>query len=69
MSSHKKLELSRETLRCLTSDLPSDRLMDVRGGGDGSVGTRVTCLECKTTVVTTIVAPTLIETECWVTRR
>ncbi len=64
MKSHKKLELSRETLRCLTSDLPSEHLVDVRGGGDASLNTCVTCLEC----MTTIVAPTLIETECWATR-
>ncbi len=60
MASHKKLELSKETLRCLTSD----RLADVRGGGGASVGTCVSCVEC----VTTIVAPTLINTECWMTR-
>ncbi len=65
MNPHKKLELSKETLRCLTSDLPSQQLADVRGGGDASVGTCVTCLEC---VTTPIIAPTWIETECWQTR-
>ena len=65
MSSHKKLELSKETLRCLTSDLPSERLEDVQGGVDASVGpTCVTCLDCWTTIV----APTLIDTGCWQTR-
>lgn len=64
MSSHKKLELSKETLRCLTSDLPSEQLGDVRGGVNASAGTCVTCLECWTTIV----APTLIDTGCWQTR-
>ena len=68
MNSHKKLELSKETLRCLTSDLPSERLGDVRGGGNDSVGTCVSCLECMTKVVTTVVRPTLIDTDCWQTR-
>ena len=65
MNSHKKLELSKETLRCLTSDLPSDRLAGVRGGGKASADTCVTCIECWTTP---IIAPTLIETGCWQTR-
>lgn len=61
MTSHDKLELSKETLRFLTPELPSELLADVRGGGDESLNT---CLEC----VTTLVRPTLIETECWATR-
>lgn len=72
MSSHKKLELSKETLRCLTSDLPAEHLLGVRGGDNASVNT---CIDCWTTIirpsiecVTTIVAPTLINTECWGTR-
>ena len=65
MNSHKKLELSRETLRCLTSDLPSEQLVDVHGGRNASQGTCVSCLECWTD---RIIAPTLIETECWATR-
>ncbi len=62
MNSHRKLELSKETLRCLTSDLPSERLADVRGGA--SAGTCISCLDC----VTTAVAATWIDTDCWVTR-
>ena len=62
MNSHKKLELSKETLRSLTSDLPSDRLGDVRGGGDASFGT---CLQC---ITDKLISPTLINTECWQTR-
>ena len=76
MRSHKKLELNKETLRCLTSDVPSQQLLDVRGGANASFNT---CLECVTTVVaptlvecvtrtTTVVAPTLIDTDCWATR-
>lgn len=65
MNSHKKLELSRETLRRLTSDLPSERLAGVRGGGDASVNTCVSCIECWTTA---IISPTLIDTDCWQTR-
>ena len=64
MNSHKKLELSKETLRYLTSDLPSQQLVDVRGGLDPSVGTCVTCVECWTTIV----KPTLLDTGCWMTR-
>ena len=60
MNSHKKLELSKETLRYLTSDLPSDQLVGVRGGEGASVNT---CLDC----VTTIIAATWIDTDCWVT--
>ena len=63
MESRKKLELSRETLRGLTSDVPGEGLVNVRGGG-ASANTCVTCVEC----VTTIVAPTLIDTDCWATR-
>lgn len=63
MNSHKKLELSKETLRCLTSDVPSEHLLDVRGG-NASAHTCVSCLQC----VTTIVAATLIDTDCWATR-
>jgi hypothetical protein len=63
MNSHKKLELSKETLRSLTSDLPSQRLEDVQGG-NASQGTCISCLEC----VTTAVAATWIDTDCWVTR-
>ena len=48
MKSHKKLELSKETLRCLTSDIPSERLVDVRGGVNQSINT---CLECVTTAI------------------
>ena len=51
MNSHKKLELSKETLRCLTSDLPSGRLGDVRGGVDASQGTCISCLECVTDAI------------------
>lgn len=47
MKPHKKLELSKETLRCLTSDLPSQELVDVRGGANQSFNT---CLECVTTI-------------------
>ena len=65
MKSHKKLKLSRETLRCLSSDLPSDRLVDVQGGGNASQGTCVSCLQC---IKDAIISPTLIETECWQTR-
>ena len=32
MNSRKKLELSRETLRHLKSEVPSDKLVSVRGG-------------------------------------
>ena len=64
MNSRKKLELSKETLRCLTSDLPSERLVDVQGGRNASQGTCLSCLDC----VTTIVAATLIDTDCWQTR-
>ena len=62
MNSHEKLELSKETLRCLTTDLPSERLMDVQGGGDASQGTCISCLQC---VVDKLISPTLIETGCW----
>ena len=62
MKSHKKLELSKETLRCLTSDVPSEQLLGVRGGANASLNT---CLECITTA---IVSPTWIETDCWATR-
>jgi hypothetical protein len=48
MKSHRKLELSKETLRCLTSDLPSEKLVDVRGGVNQSLNT---CLECVTTII------------------
>ncbi len=65
MRSHTKLELSRETLRRLMSDVPSERLVDVQGGGNASLNT---CLECVTTAVTSIVPPTWIEAGCWVTR-
>lgn len=53
-----KLQLSKETLRDLTSELPMEGLADVRGGGDASLNT---CLEC----VTTLVAGTYIDTGCW----
>lgn len=46
MKSHRKLELSRETLRCLTWDVPWDKLVDVRGGVDQSLNT---CLDCEIT--------------------
>ena len=45
MESHKKLKLSKETLRCLTSDLSSETLVDVRGGVNQSINT---CIECVT---------------------
>lgn len=61
MESRRKLELSKETLRCLTSDLPTEGLVGVRGGGNDSFNT---CLECITKT-TTIIAPTLVQTECW----
>ena len=48
MKSHRKLELSKETLRCLTPDLSSDRLVGVRGGVNQSFNT---CLECLTTII------------------
>lgn len=48
MKSHKKLELSKETLRCLTSDVSSESLVDVRGGVNQSFNT---CLECVTTII------------------
>ena len=63
MESRRKLELSKETLRHLTSDLPGEGLAAVRGGA-GSADTCVTCVECWTTIV----KPTLIETDCWATR-
>lgn len=67
MGSHRKLQLSKETLRCLTSDLPTEGLVGVRGGGGDSVHTCVSCLECITKT-TTVIAPTLVQTECWHTR-
>ena len=48
MKSHKKLELSRETLRDLTSDVPSQYLEEVRGGEAASMST---CLHCPTTTL------------------
>ena len=51
MSSHKKLELSRETLRSLTSDLPSERLVDVQGGGNASADTCISCVQCTFTII------------------
>jgi hypothetical protein len=60
MKSHRKLELSKETLRDLTSDLPSGKLVDVRGGNESLN----TCLEC----VTTLIAPTWVDPGCWQTR-
>ncbi len=62
MNSHKKLELSRETLRCLTSDLPSELLVDVQGGGNASADTCVSCLQCTTTIIQ--VGPTWINDTC-----
>ena len=67
MNSHKKLELSKETLRCLSSDLPWDRLADVRGGGDAGADT-TTCISCLQCVIDKLISPTLIETDCWQTR-
>ena len=64
MKSDKKLELSRETLRDLTSDLPSERLMNVRGGEGASFNT---CIDCVTRILY-YVEPTWLETECWGTR-
>ena len=64
MNSHKKLELSKETLRSLTSDLPSQRLEDVQGG-NASQGTCVSCIQC---ITEKLISPTWIETECWQTR-
>ncbi|HEX2058224.1 MAG TPA: hypothetical protein VHI71_07630 [Actinomycetota bacterium] len=61
MESHRKLELSKETLRCLTSDLPVERLMDVRGGENHSINT---CLDC----ITTIFRATLVDPDCYQTR-
>lgn len=68
MSSHKKLELSRETLRSLTSDLPSERLADVQGGGDAGADTTtcISCLDCVTDTI--VIAPTWVDTGCWTTR-
>lgn len=62
MRSHRKLVLSKETLRCLTSDLASESLGEVRGGANQSLNT---CLDCVTTIIgpiptlecTTIVKP------------
>ena len=65
MKSH-KLELSKETLRCLTSDLPSQLLGDVRGGVDASQGTCISCLECATDAID--VSPTWINASCWCPR-
>lgn len=65
MNPHKKLELSKETLRCLTSDLPSNQLGDVRGGGNASADTCVSCLDCTTTIA---IKATWINTDCWPTR-
>lgn len=39
MNSRKKLDLSKETLRRLKSEVPSDKLLGVRGGA----GTGSTC--------------------------
>ena len=63
MRSHKKLELSRETLRGLTSVVPSEHLVEVRGGENASLNT---CLDCVTTIIS--VEPTWINTECWPVR-
>lgn len=65
MNSRKKLELSKETLRCLTSELPSKQLGDVRGGVNASADTCVSCLECTTTIA---IRETLVNTGCWPTR-
>ena len=65
MKSDKKLQLSKETLRCLTSDLPSEQLGAVRGGGDATADTCVSCLECTTTIG---IKATWINTDCWTTR-
>ncbi len=68
MNSHKKLELSKETLRCLTTDLPSERLVDVQGGGNANADTTtcISCLDCVTDAIQ--VSPTWINTGCWTTR-
>lgn len=64
MRSRKKLELSRETLRCLTSDLASEQLVEVQGGENASLST---CLHCPTTTII-VFSPTVVNTECWPTR-
>ena len=68
MNSRKKLELSKETLRCLTSDIPSERLMNVQGGGKAGADTTtcISCLDCVTDTI--VISPTWINTGCWTTR-
>ena len=62
MKSRKKLELSRETLRHLKSELPSDKLVSVRGGaGTGGSTCPHECVE----KITQLIAGTLIGKECF----
>lgn len=72
----KKLELNKETLRSLTSEVPAERLANVRGGA--SLNTCIECIttpiisptivECVTDITTPIIAPTLVEPDCAGTR-
>ncbi|HEX2058223.1 MAG TPA: hypothetical protein VHI71_07625 [Actinomycetota bacterium] len=72
----KKLELNKETLRSLTSEVPADGLARVRGGA--SLNTCIECIttpiisptivECVTDITTPIISPTIVDPDCIRTR-